>query len=200
MQSRPHEAAPPPPTDARENRENRENREYTEFNSDSRGSRPREKNNREKRISKLESPVVPMLEHRTPEDKQRPRSSQEPKHPRSAALSSVILPLLSEVSSVARIFSYASPRFLHLKFPMNFFLQLQRKYQYQSARENNGEGVSGMGRNGNALDDLRSAFELAERTSPGMSEALVRELLRALLPANHSDSRLSVLMDKVVPR
>ncbi|XP_043287564.1 serine/threonine-protein kinase 26 isoform X2 [Venturia canescens] len=171
--SRPHEAAPPPPTDIRENRENRENREYSEYNSDSRGSRPREKNNREKRISKLEPPVVPMLDHRTTEDKQRPRSSQEPKHhPRSAALSSVILPLLSE---------------------------LQRKYQYQSARENNGEGVSGIGRNGNAIDELRSAFELAERTSPGMSEALVRELLRALLPANHSDSRLSVLMDKVVP-
>lgn len=78
-------------------------------------------------------------------------------------------------------------------------LQLQRKYKY-SARENNGEGGSGVARNSNAIEELRSAFELAERTSPGMSEALVRELLKALLPTNHSDSRLSMLMDKVVLR
>lgn len=184
--SRPHEAAPPPPIDTRESRENREFRDSSRESTlkeskdfrEIRDSRERDRDSRErdstreKRNSKAEVPVVPLVDHRANEDKQKPKSSQELKHPRSAALSGVILPLLSE---------------------------LQRKHQY-SARDNNGEGGSGIGRNGGAIEELRGAFELAERTSPGMSEALVRELLKALLPANHSDGRLSMLMDKVTSR
>lgn len=113
-----------------------------------------------------------MVDHRPGEDKQRPRSSQELKHSRSAALSGVVLPLLSE---------------------------LQRKHQY-SARDNNGEGGSGIGKNGGAIEELRSAFETAERTSPGMTEALIRELLKSLLPANHSEGCLFMLMEKVILR
>ncbi|KZC07103.1 Serine/threonine-protein kinase 25 [Dufourea novaeangliae] len=109
------------------------------------------------------------LDPRPAENKQRPRSSQELKHPRSAVLSGVVLPLLSE---------------------------LQRKHQY-STRDNNGEGGSGISKNGGAIEELRSAFETAERNSPGMTEALVRELLKSLLPANHSEGRLSMLMEKV---
>ncbi|XP_076625722.1 germinal centre kinase III isoform X1 [Colletes latitarsis] len=127
---------------------------------------------KEKRCSKLDVPVVPMVDHRPDEDKQRPRSSQEQKHPRSTALSDVVLPLLSE---------------------------LQRKHQY-SARDNNGEGGSGIRKNVSAIDELRGAFETAERTSPGMTEALIRELLKSLLPANHSEGRLSMLMEKVILR
>ncbi|XP_023289340.1 serine/threonine-protein kinase 26 [Orussus abietinus] len=175
---RPHEAAPPPPMQV-ETRENRESRDFRVSNRDpaSRDSKDGRERDRElardKRNSKSDVPAMPHVDHRTAEDKQRPRSSQEIKHPRSVALSGVILPLLSE---------------------------LQRKYQY-SARDNNGEGGSGPGRNGgNAIDELQGAFELAERTSPGMCEALVRELLKALLPTNYSDGRLSMLMDKVTLR
>ncbi|XP_028522996.2 serine/threonine-protein kinase 25 isoform X2 [Apis cerana] len=193
--SRPHEAAPPPPVDTREKREDRDYRDFNRDSSlrelkemrESRESRDRERDRegrerdrererefsaKEKRNSKPDVPVVPMVDHRPGEDKQRPRSSQELKHSRSAALSGVVLPLLSE---------------------------LQRKHQY-SARDNNGEGGSGIGKNGGAIEELRSAFETAERTSPGMTEALIRELLKSLLPANHSEGCLFMLMEKVILR
>lgn len=58
----------------------------------------RDFNTREKRRnSKPEVPITSMADHRPGEDKQRPRSSQELKHPRSVALSGVVMPLLSEV-------------------------------------------------------------------------------------------------------
>lgn len=120
FQSRPHEAAPPPPVDTREKREDRD---YRDFNRDSslrelkemrdtregrdrerevrerdREGREREFSSKEKRSSKLDVPVVPMVDHRPGEDKQRPRSSQELKHPRSAVLSTVVLPLFAEVN------------------------------------------------------------------------------------------------------
>lgn len=75
---------------------------------------------------------------------------------------------------------------------------MQKKYQY-SSRDNNGEGSSGE-RNSSAIDELKGAFEMAERTSPGINETLVRELLKALSPANHSEGRLIKLMDKVILR
>lgn len=188
---RPHEAAPPPPEDlqkyleirkiresqvlkmepkeTREVREVRESRERDVVAERERERAERVSNTREKRNSKPEVPVVPLVDHRSGEEKQRPRSSQDLKHPR--VLTTVIAPLLSE---------------------------LQRKHQYSS--RDNGESGNSVSRNGGAIDELRGAFELAERTSPGMSEALVRELLKALLPANHSDSRLSMLMEKVILR
>lgn len=123
FQSRPHEAAPPPPVDTREKREERDYRDFNRDSSlrelkemrESRESRDRERDRegrererdrdrerefsaKEKRNSKPDVPVVPMVDHRPGEDKQRPRSSQELKHSRSAALSGVVLPLLSEVN------------------------------------------------------------------------------------------------------
>lgn len=123
LQSRPHEAAPPPPVDTREKRDERDYRDSSRESTlreskemrdgrerDRDGVRERDRegrdrdrasrdfNSREKRRnSKPDVPVVPMADHRPGEDKQRPRSSQELKHPRSVALSGVVLPLLSEV-------------------------------------------------------------------------------------------------------
>lgn len=78
--------------------------------------------------------------------------------------------------------------------------QLQRKHQY-SARDNNGEGGSGIGKNGGAIEELRNAFETAERTSPGMTETLIKELIKSLVPANHSpEGCLYMLMEKIVIR
>lgn len=122
-QSRPHEAAPPPPVDTREKRDERDYRDSSRESTlreskemrdgrerDRDGVRERDRegrdrdrasrdfNSREKRRnSKPDVPVVPMADHRPGEDKQRHRSSQELKHPRSVALSGVVLPLLSEV-------------------------------------------------------------------------------------------------------
>ncbi|XP_011053921.1 PREDICTED: serine/threonine-protein kinase 24-like isoform X2 [Acromyrmex echinatior] len=196
---RPHEAAPPPPVDTREKRDERDYRDSSRESTlreskEMRDSRERDRevvrererdregrdrdrasrdfNSREKRRnSKPDVPITSMADHRPSEDKQRPRSSQELKHPRSVALSGVVFPLLSE---------------------------LQRKHQY-SVRDNNGEGGSG-GKNGGAVEELRSAFESAERTSPGMTESLIRELIKSLLPPNHSEGRLSMLMEKVILR
>lgn len=75
--------------------------------------------------------------------------------------------------------------------------QLQRKYQYAS-RDNGESGNSS--RHSDTLNELRGAFEVAERTSPGMSENFVKEILKVLLPTNHSDARLSMLMDKVISK
>ncbi|XP_018338099.1 PREDICTED: serine/threonine-protein kinase svkA-like isoform X1 [Trachymyrmex septentrionalis] len=196
---RPHEAAPPPPVDTREKRDERDYRDSSRESTlreskEMRDSRERDRevvrererdregrdrdrasrdfNSREKRRnSKPDVPITSMADHRPSEDKQRPRSSQELKHPRSVALSGVVFPLLSE---------------------------LQRKHQY-SVRDNNGEGGSG-GKNGGAVEELRNAFESAERTSPGMTESLIRELIKSLLPPNHSEGRLSMLMEKVILR
>lgn len=125
-QSRPHEAAPPPPVDIRENRDSREYRDSsrdstlreTKDSREIRESRERDSNTREKRNSKPEVPVVPLVDHRSGDDKQRPRSSQEPKHPRSAALSSVILPLLSEVCFNLRDFFVSL--FIYIFFIFHF--------------------------------------------------------------------------------
>lgn len=135
LQSRPHEAAPPPPVDnrkdssrdslkdGRESRESsrestlrdsrdlREGRDSRERERD-RDSRERERDResiRDQRNSKPDIPVVPLVDHRTSDDKQRPRSTQELKHPRSATLSGVILPLLSEV----RLEGWLSDRSIH---------------------------------------------------------------------------------------
>ncbi|XP_057329214.1 serine/threonine-protein kinase 26 isoform X1 [Microplitis mediator] len=167
--SRPYDAAPPPPVDLRENKDSRESRESPE-SKEIRDVRDRENNPREKRNSKSDVSVMPVTDHKSNEDKQRPRSSQEQKHIRSATLTTVVLPLLSE---------------------------LQGKYQY-SSRDNNGDNA--VTRNGGSIDELRSAFELAERTSPGINEIFVREIFKALLPANHSDGRLSMIMEKIVLR
>ncbi|KAK0094543.1 hypothetical protein PV326_010642 [Microctonus aethiopoides] len=174
--SRPHEAAPPPPADLRESRDFREQQQSIRDAKEIRDGRDRENNQREKRNSKAE--IAPMTDHRSGDDKQsRPRSSQEltTKHSRSGALNNVIFPLLAE---------------------------LQRKYQY-SLRDNNGDSGNAVARNGgggSAIEELKGAFDLAERTSPGINDTLVREILKALLPANHSDSRLSIIMEKVTLR
>jgi len=81
-------------------RERERDREVRDRDRTSRDFNTREK----RRNSKPEVPVVPMADHRLGEDKQRPRSSQELKHPRiNIALSGVVLPLLSEVSSLDHV-------------------------------------------------------------------------------------------------
>uniref|UniRef100_A0A1B0CNI4 non-specific serine/threonine protein kinase n=1 Tax=Lutzomyia longipalpis TaxID=7200 RepID=A0A1B0CNI4_LUTLO len=63
--------------------------------------------------------------------------------------------------------------------------RLQRKYHYSS-------------QNTPALDvvDLRAAFELAERSSPGVSDLFVKEIIHKLVPG-YSETRINTLMDKV---
>ncbi|XP_055685409.1 germinal center kinase 1 isoform X2 [Lutzomyia longipalpis] len=70
-------------------------------------------------------------------------------------------------------------------FISSLLSDLQRKYHYSS-------------QNTPALDvvDLRAAFELAERSSPGVSDLFVKEIIHKLVPG-YSETRINTLMDKV---
>lgn len=46
------------------------------------------------------------------------------------------------------------------------------------------------------MEELKNAFEIAERSSPGITNRLVEEILRKLQP-NLSDSRLSQALDNL---
>lgn len=47
-----------------------------------------------------------------------------------------------------------------------------------------------------AIEELKNAFELAERASPGISDQLVKELVVKLLPST-SQPRLKTIMDRI---
>lgn len=64
--------------------------------------------------------------------------------------------------------------------------QIQRKYQY-----------SGKSTSGGDVNDLQSAFELAERSCPGVSDLFVKEIIHKLVPG-YSETRINTLMDKVM--
>uniref|UniRef100_A0A1L8DMM6 non-specific serine/threonine protein kinase n=2 Tax=Nyssomyia neivai TaxID=330878 RepID=A0A1L8DMM6_9DIPT len=70
-------------------------------------------------------------------------------------------------------------------FISSLLSDLQRKYHYSS-------------QNTSALDlvDLRAAFELAERNSPGVSDLFVKEIIHKLVPG-FSETRINTLMDKI---
>lgn len=44
--------------------------------------------------------------------------------------------------------------------------------------------------------ELKNAFELAERSSPGVSDLFVKEILHKLVPG-FSETRVNTLLDKV---
>ncbi|CAH1175731.1 unnamed protein product [Phaedon cochleariae] len=90
---------------------------------------------------------------------------------RSAALNGFIYPLISE---------------------------LQRKHQY-NGRSSSAAAESSPGKSADsaALEELEAAFEMAERSCPGIGEAFVRGLVRKLAP-NVTEQRLQGVLDKVV--
>nr|CAG4634921.1 EOG090X09LE [Alona affinis] len=57
-------------------------------------------------------------------------------------------------------------------------------------RSVNGSGSS-------SLDELQHAFELAERSSPGVTELLIRDMLAKMMP-NLSESRVKSVVDRIV--
>lgn len=63
--------------------------------------------------------------------------------------------------------------------------QMQRKYHYSS-------------RNSSAVDlvDLKAAFELAEKSSPGISDYFIKEIIHKLVPG-FSETRINNLLDKM---
>lgn len=68
--------------------------------------------------------------------------------------------------------------------------QLQRKHHY------NGRAAETSHKSSDAIEELKNAFEIAERTSPGISEAFVCEMVQKLVPSI-TEQRLKSVMEKV---
>lgn len=64
---------------------------------------------------------------------------------------------------------------------------MQRKYNYSSRSASPGT---------TDLVDLRSAFELAEKSSPGISDYFIKEIIHKLVPG-FSETRINNLLDKM---
>lgn len=71
-----------------------------------------------------------------------------------------------------------------------FYKQLQKKHQY------NGRAAETSHRSNDAIEELKNAFDIAERTSPGISEAFICEMVQKLVPSI-TEQRLKSVMDKV---
>lgn len=67
-----------------------------------------------------------------------------------------------------------------------YLLQMQRKYNYSS--RSSATPVD--------LVDLKAAFELAERSSPGISDYFIKEIVHKLVPG-FSETRINNLLDKM---
>lgn len=67
--------------------------------------------------------------------------------------------------------------------------ELQRKYHF------NGRGTESSHKTNDAIEELKNAFEIAERTSPGISDTFVCEMVQKLVPSI-TEQRLKNVMDK----
>lgn len=139
--------------------------------------RERESKERDKRISRELSP----LDHRGSEttettDKKPLRRSLSREHTNSAA------------NSKNDTRSSNTPCLSGVIYPL--ISELQRKHHY------NGRSNESPHKSTDAIEELKNAFELAERASPGISEAFIREMVQKLVPSV-TDQRLRSVMDKV---
>lgn len=67
---------------------------------------------------------------------------------------------------------------------------MQRKHHY------NGRASENAHKSGDHIEELKNAFELAERASPGISEAFISEMIQKLMPTI-TEQGLKSVMDKV---
>lgn len=71
--------------------------------------------------------------------------------------------------------------------------QLQKKHQYNCRPADNSSHKS----SSDGIEELESAFEIAERTCPGISEMFICDLVQKLVPSI-SEQKLKIVLDKVV--
>lgn len=69
---------------------------------------------------------------------------------------------------------------------------MQRKYMYASRSQQSGMSTSPPA----DMVELKNAFEIAERSSPGVSDLFVKEIIHKLVPG-FSETRVNTLLDKV---
>ncbi|XP_018333954.1 serine/threonine-protein kinase 26 [Agrilus planipennis] len=131
--------------------------------------REREKD-REKRISRELSP----LDHRGDRDDLDKKSNRRPTS--------------REHSNTGVKPDNRSPCLTTVIYPL--ISELQRKHHY------NGRGPESSHKTCDAIEELKNAFEIAERTSPGISESFICEMVQKLVPSV-SEQRLRSVIDKV---
>jgi serine/threonine-protein kinase 24/25/MST4 len=68
--------------------------------------------------------------------------------------------------------------------------ELQRKHHY------NGRAADTAHKSNDAIEELKNAFEIAERASPGITENFIGEMVKKLMPTV-TEQRLKSVMDKV---
>lgn len=102
-------------------------------------------------------------------------------HTNSACLNNFLFPILTDVSY--SIYNYEE---LEIIVYLSIF-QIQRKYSSNSSK------------NMNVLDigDLKSVFELAERSRPGVSDLFLKEIIHKLVPG-YSETRINNIMDRAI--
>jgi len=81
--------------------------------------------------------------------------------------------------------SYWSPCLSVLIFPL--ISELQKKYHYKND----------VSYKVNAIDELKNSFELAERTSPGISFQFIKAMIQKLVPSL-SEQRISNILDHMI--
>nr|CAH7736793.1 unnamed protein product [Callosobruchus chinensis] len=98
-----------------------------------------------------------------------------------------------------------SPILSSVIYPL--ILELQRKHRYSNGKSSGAAGggassmegghKSGAATASDAVEELEAAFEMAERTAPGIAERFVYELVRKLVPSI-TEHKLNTVLDKVV--
>ncbi|XP_043652733.1 serine/threonine-protein kinase 25 [Drosophila teissieri] len=73
---------------------------------------------------------------------------------------------------------------------------IQRKYSGGGSAGGGGSGGRNLGV-GSDIGDLKSVFELAERSSPGVSDLFMKELIHMLVPG-YSETRINTIMDRAI--
>ncbi|EDW67757.1 serine/threonine-protein kinase 24 [Drosophila virilis] len=108
--------------------------------------------------------------------------------------------LASNQSNHGKLATSQGQRMLHhtnsaclnnLLFPV--LSDIQRKYSNSSK---NLQSMHGVGV-GSDIGDLKSVFELAERSSPGVSDLFMKELIHMLMPG-YSETRINNIMDRAI--
>ncbi|KAI5703983.1 hypothetical protein M8J75_000664 [Diaphorina citri] len=106
----------------------------------------------------------------SPDKKQQTRGSPVKASARSPCLSFLIYPLISE---------------------------LQRRHHYTSSNNRTSNSGADSSHKADAIEELKNAFDLAERSAPGISGQFVKEVVHKLLPAM-SEARVNSVVDKMI--
>lgn len=91
----------------------------------------------------------------------------------------------SSSKNASRVTQTNSPCLNNFLFPI--LSDLQRKHSHSSSRNSNASDIV----------DLRSAFEMAENASPGISDLFLKEVIHKLVPG-YSETRINNLMEKIL--